>query len=258
MSRYSAREAIILPRMTAVGAKTLGTQLVSAAQPYRKDKKLSKVVTRALDALTDKHEALSAALRDVVKPEAQGTLDPVKCDRVEDACWSALNGFLESLTKLSWLSIADEAVKVRSILFEGGLRFIQLPYLLQWSESETRVSRMEANGLRARIEQLGGKLYVDELLKAHADYGKALGVTEPLPAIVRDGPVVRAALDGFGDALRKYVVKVMSMVEDDEPETEAIAAALLRPVDAWDEISAHAPSEPAIEPAPDAVSGQGG
>lgn len=257
MTRYSATETIVLPRMTAIGAKTLGTQLIAAAEPFHHaGKKLPKIVNKALTLFVSKHETLSTTLRDQVKPDPQGTLDPVQCDRSEDACWSGLNGFLEAITKLSWLPIAAEATEIRRLVFDGGLRFIQLPYLLQWSESETRLARMNDHGLRPRIENLGGKVYLDELDKAHIAYGKALGITAPLPAAMgEEGPVVRAALEAFGDALRKYVVKVMGMVEDDEPETQEMAAILLAPMDAWDEISTAkapepGPAAPAAPPGP--------
>jgi len=79
-----------------------------------------------------------------------------------------------------------------------------------------------------------------------------IGVTAPLPEAGEDSPIVRAALEAFGDALRKYVVKVMGMVEDDDPESETTAAALLAPLDAWDEVSAtkSAPSTPESAPGP--------
>lgn len=252
MTRYLATEAIILPRMSAVGAKTLGTQLIAAAEPFKKSKKLPKAVNKTLDSFATKHEALSNTLRDLVKPEPAGTLDAVLCDRIDDACWSGLSGFLESIAKLSWLPIAADAIEIKRIIFDGGLRFIQLPYLLQWSESETRLARMNDNALRARVENLGGKVFLDELDKAHSAYGKAIGVTAPLPEAGEDGPIVRAALEAFGDALRKYVVKVMGMVEDDDHESEAIAATLLAPLDAWDEVSAakSAPSTPEPVPGP--------
>jgi hypothetical protein len=254
MTRYSATEAIVLPRMTAIGAKTLGTQLIAAAEPFKVGKKLPKIVNKALTSFASKHNALSTTLRDQVEPSPQGTLDPVQCDRTEDACWSGLNGFLEAIAKLSWLPIAEEAAEIRRLVFDGGLRFVQLPYMLQWSESETRLARIHENALRPRIENLGGKIYLDELDKAHTAYGKALGITAPLPATMgEDGPVVRAALEAFGDALRKYVVKVMGMVEDDEPETQEIAATLLAPIDAWDEVS----TAKAPEPAPIAPTGPG-
>lgn len=42
------------------------------------------------------------------------------------------------------------------------------------------------------------------------------------------------ALDAFAAALRTYIVKVMGHVEDDEPETQALADKPLQPLAAWD------------------------
>jgi hypothetical protein len=251
MGRYTATEAIVLPRMTAVGAKTLGTQMISATKPYKKDKKLPKGVLKALQSLESKHEALSLVLRDLVKPDASSGLDPMKIDRVLDAGWSALHGFFETLIKLFWLPLATEAAELKRLIFDDGLKFIQLPYLLQWSESDTRLSRIKDNGLEPRIEALGGKLFLDEIKKAQADYGKALGVTAPKAGALEDAPAVRAALDAFGDALRNYVIKAMGIVEEDEPETKEISDALLAPLDAWDV----GPMEKAAKPEPGQAEG---
>lgn len=97
-----------------------------------------------------------------------------------------------------------------------------------------RLQRIKKNGLDARIKALGGQVFLTALTKAHQDYGKALGITEPTVASTVTPPSIREALDTFAGALRGYIVKVMGSVEPDEPETQALADKLLAPLASWD------------------------
>ncbi|WP_437826259.1 hypothetical protein [Sorangium sp. So ce1153] len=234
MSKYTASEVIQLPRFTAVGAMALGEQLLSAAKPVKKQ--LAKGIARVLAALSSRHGELASALRDQVSLAEGGeeSEDAVQCDRVLDNCWSALNDFLTAFTKLPpGAPEVAEASALKAALFTGGLKFLQLTYVLQWSESELRIQRIHKNGLDARIEALGGKRFLAALEAAHAAYGKALGVTAPAAAAAGAPPSVREALDAFTEALRAYVIKVMGAVEPDEPETQELADRLLAPLASW-------------------------
>ncbi|MGK3961661.1 hypothetical protein WMF38_52225 [Sorangium sp. So ce118] len=234
MSKYTASEVIQLPRFTAVGAMALGEQLLSAAKPVKKQ--LAKGIARVLAALSSRHGELASALRDQVSLSGGGeeSEDAVQCDRVLDSCWSALNDFLTAFTKLpSGAPEVAEASALKAALFTGGLKFLQLTYVLQWSESELRIQRIHKNGLDARIEALGGKRFLAALEAAHAAYGKALGVTAPAATAAGAPPSVREALDAFTEALRAYVIKVMGAVEPDEPETQELADRLLAPLASW-------------------------
>ncbi|WP_437806303.1 hypothetical protein [Sorangium sp. So ce1078] len=234
MSKYTASEVIQLPRFTAVGAMALGEQLLTAAKPVKKQ--LAKGVARALVALSSRHGELASALRDQVSLAGGGEAseDAVQCDRVLDGCWSGLHDFLTAFTKLpSGAPEVAEASSLKFAIFAGGLKFLQLTYVLQWSESELRLQRIRKNGLDARIEALGGKRFLAALEAAHAAYGKALGVTAPSAAAPGAPPSVRDALDAFTEALRAYVIKVMGAVEPDEPETQELADKLLAPLASW-------------------------
>ncbi|WP_437893544.1 hypothetical protein [Sorangium sp. So ce124] len=233
MSKYTASEVIQLPRFTAVGAMALGEQLLTAAKPSRKQ--LAKGIARVLAALLSRHGELASALRDQVSLSGGGeeSENSVECDRVLDGCWSGLHDFLTAFTKLPpGAPEVAEASSLKATLFTGGLKFLQLTYVLQWSESELRIQRIHKNGLDARIEALGGKRFLAALEAAHAAYGKALGVTAPAAAAAAP-PSVREALDAFTEALRAYVIKVMGSVEPDEPETQELADKLLAPLASW-------------------------
>lgn len=234
MSKYTASEVIQVPRFTAVGAMALGEQLLTAAKPVKK--RLVKGVARVLATLAARHDDLAAALRDQVSLSEGGEVseDAVQRDRVLDGCWSGLHDFVTAFTKLPPGSPeAAEASVLKAALFTGGLKFLQLTYVLEWSESELRLQRIRKGGLDARIEALGGKCFLTALEAAHAAYGRALGVTAPAATAAAAPPSVRDALAAFTDALRAYVIKVLGSVEPDEPETQELADRLLAPLAAW-------------------------
>lgn len=234
MSKYTASEVIQLPRFTAVGAMALGEQLLTAAKPAKKQ--LVKGVARVLATLASRHDELASALRDQVSLSEGGEAseDAVQCDRILDGCWSGLHDFLTAFTKLPpGAPEAAEASSLKAAIFTGGLKFLQLTYVLEWSESELRIQRMRKSGLDERIEALGGKRFLSALEAAHAAYGKALGVTAPAATAAAAPPSVRDALAAFTEALRAYVIKVMGSVEPDEPETQELADRLLAPLASW-------------------------
>jgi hypothetical protein len=232
MSRYTAAEVIQLPRLTAAGAMALGVQLAAAAKPVKKE--LSKGIARVLGALAASQAALSEALCDQVTPDTEESADTVQLDRILDGCWSGLNDFLTAFTKLPPGSPeVGEATALQAAILAGGLKFILLTYVLEWSESEVRLQRIKKNGFDVRVKALGGQVFLDALTKAHQDYGKALGMTTPVATPTETPPSIREALDTFAETLREYIVKVMGSVEPDEPETRALADKLLAPLAAW-------------------------
>ncbi len=233
MGNYSAADLVQLPRLAANGAMALGEQMIAAAKPHKKQ--LPKGISKALTSLSTTHGTLTDAIRDQVSPAAADSTNKVVADRDLDGCWSGTNDFLTGFTKLpEGTPEAVEAAEIKSLLLPDGLKFILLPYELEWAESATRIKRMTAHKLDVRIKALGGGVFIDALTKAHNAYGLALGMTAPLADAPPPPPSLREALDRFSAALRSYVVKVSGSVDDDEPETQALADKLLAPLALWD------------------------
>lgn len=228
---YTAADVIQLPRLTASGAMALGEKILTAAKPHKKE--MTKGIAKVLGMVATHHESLKEALRDQVSP-AGSSADPkvVERDRTLDACWSGLHTWLTGFTKLPGVAQAAEAGEIKTALFPDGLKFIQLRYDLEWAESETRVHRIKAQGLDKRIAKLGGQLFLDTLFAAHAEYGRALGMTE-VQAVGAVPPSLREAMDQFAETLRKYVAKVIGSVDDDDPASQSLADALLEPLASW-------------------------
>jgi len=246
MPRSSATDSIVLPRLTAVGALALGKQLIAAAEPHIKKQTLPKVVANGLTAMQLQWDELSKVLQYLLKPDdTVEKTDAQKADRCLDAGYSALYDFLESRRKLFWRADAAEATELAASIYPTGLKFIQLPYPLQWAESDTRLRSIQENKLDVRIEALGGKLYLDEIIAAHAVYGKALGMTQPIQTSPEEAPGVRKARDAFAEKLKRYWINVEGNVDETDPKTQELADALLAPLKNWDVAGSTAkPTEP--------------
>lgn len=232
MSKYTASDMVQLPRLTGTAAMALGEQLLSAARPHKTA--LPTWVARALTQLRSRHRTLKESLRDQVSVPGEPGGSSVLLDRALDGCWGALDGFLGALSKLPpRYPQAAEAAEIRAALLPGGLTFLSYAYVIEWTESELRLQRMRKAGLDARIEALGGGLFLEALADAHAAYGKGLGVTAPGAEPAPAPPGLREPLDAFTDALRDYVIKVRGMVDPRDAASRVLADRLIAPLENW-------------------------
>jgi hypothetical protein len=224
----SAEDLIQLPRFDATSAVAVGERLLSAAASVAE---LPRPIRRPKEALEADLGALRTAVAARLARAAAQPPEVVDADRALDLCWTALHDWLSGFAKLPG-DPARETLDARALLDElypDGLSFIVLPYELEWSQSDQRMTRI-AESLGARIGALGGRVFVEALQKAHAGYGKLLG----LPRVARPEDLsVHEALEAFVSALRVYALKVTAYVEVDEPETAALAKALLEPLMTW-------------------------
>ncbi len=256
---FTVTDLVQLPRVGAQGGRALGTQVLAAAQAETLPKSVAKSHTKLKAA----HAALETAI--VVQfgaptADASSEADPVvqELDRILDNCWSGIDDRLLGLTKLpAGTPGAAEAASLRRRLFPDGLQFLKLAYRLEWSESQTRLHLIEHDKLGPEVDRLVGKPFLPALKEAHANYGRALGMDQPIvdaPGV----PQVRGAFDTFVKALRDYVVKVVASVEEDEPDTQAVANALLAPIEAWSAANKRTRDAAPVAPAPAPETAAGG
>ncbi|APR81030.1 Hypothetical protein A7982_06377 [Minicystis rosea] len=230
-SGLSFDDLVQLPRFDAASAVTLGDRLLTAASA---EGELARPIRRALDALTEDLSTLRRAA--AARLASAAATDPVAvaaADRTLDDCWSALFDWLTGFSKLpEGITQGAEARSILHELYPDGLSFILLPYELEWNQSDLRLARIASETLGDHIRALGGQVFLDALIEAHARYGKLLG----LPRVGPQDPTARSvaeALEGFGSALRVYALKVTAFVEIDEPETAALSQRLLEPLLHW-------------------------
>jgi hypothetical protein len=255
---FTVTDLVQLPRVGAQGGRALGTQVLAAAQAET----LPKSVVKCHLKLKAAHAALETAI--VVQFGAptgeKSDSDPVvqELDRILDNCWSGIDDRLLGLTKLpAGTPGVAEAASLRRRHFPAGLTFLKLAYKLEWSESQTRLHLIEIEKLGPEVDRLVGKQFLPALKEAHANYGRALGMSEPLTD-VPGVPQVRGAFDLFIKALRDYVVKVVASVEEDEPNTQLVADALLAPIEAWAVANKRSRDAAPSAPAPETATGGAG
>ncbi|HEU4412013.1 MAG TPA: hypothetical protein VFS43_42625 [Polyangiaceae bacterium] len=255
MARYfTPADLVALPRLSANAAVALGNELLTVAKGAGK---LAPGVQKA-------HKRLAAALADLEGQFAAGAVEAGGYDSAAasaadtklDRAWGALSDFAQSFLRLPHddAEVRADAQRVVDAAFGQGLRFLQLPYKLQWAESKARLQRLGDKATAASLKRLGGELFLQTLTRAHDEYGAALNITasaEPGPKATR---TLREVLEAFTAALRVYVMQVAAFGVEEEAN-QAAAKALLAPVARWQvgrRVTAPAdePDEPAAPSGP--------
>lgn len=236
MSRtFDAQSLVTLPRLDAAGGTALAAEIASAA----KGRDLPEVISDALAAVKRTGATLQKAVGLRGQPDA---VDPARArdaDIQEDAAWSALFHFLTAWAALpESFPQAKDARAAFQILFYEGLKFTQLVYKLEWGEAEARLTRIAKDGTAEAIGKLGGDPFLQNLKRAHTEYGKALGVTAQKPAVPAP-PAIREAFDAFAAAVRSYVLVVAGQVREKDNKSAELAAALLEPITRWESKAVH-------------------
>ncbi len=231
---FSAENLVHLPRLDVRGAIALGAGLLATVAPV--EEMLPPAVDQARRRLVERHQVLEK-LAEPRSPEGL-TIDPERVKNVDHAVDTAWTGLMLWLG--GWAKLPDRypqravANRIGSALFPDGLAFIQLPFKLEWAESENKLQRIESDRLDREIEALGGGAFLEALRAAHREYGEVLGMTGPAsPA--GQGAQVREALESFAKALRAYVVQVAAFGEAASDEAvQGVARQLLAPLAQFD------------------------
>lgn len=135
----------------------------------------------------------------------------------------------------------EDPDRVRSVellgrLYPTGLGFLKLAWLEEHAQSELRMQIIEKEGLRADLERLVGKVFMVELVEAHADYGVVLGITkaseDEAPKVSMNEPL-RAMVQAISD----YALQVLAFAKLDVANV-AKAQRALAPIDAFREAAA--------------------
>lgn len=243
---FDPQTLIQLPVMDVGGAAALGEALATAAAGQ---KKLPAPIARARGRLAAAAAKLKKTIAGRVAPPGADSPRARAADRREDAICRALFTWLSGWALIpDPVDEAETARTIRAALFSEGLKFTQLPYKLEWSEVEARVTTLSEKKLDAKVAKLGGARFLTVLRAAHADYGAALGITAAPPT--PEKPALRKAFDAFAAALRTYVLKVAAHVEEDNPATAKLAAALLLPLTEWPKRARSAADKPADDEKP--------
>ncbi len=146
-----------------------------------------------------------------------------------DRAWGAVNGLITAWVQIDDKKLSPLAREVDETVFGAGTGFLKAKFHEEWAESRSRLTAIEEKGLDAHFAKLGAEVFLTTLKRAHAAYGKALGVheaTEPLAA----APKVKEALDEVTAAMREYVAKASAMVSRKNKGSADTVEALLAPL----------------------------
>jgi hypothetical protein len=214
------------PRLDAPSAVALG-KMLRVARPEG----LPPTACEAAEHLDESVKTLEGAWHESERA-APREVNVQRCDKRLDNCWSSTRARLTAYSALpEEHPLRVRAERLDGLLFPGGLAFLKSPYVVEHSESQRRLDLMAAEGVEGDLRELVGTVFVDELVAAHGEYGKALGITAPPEA---PPPATRVAepLRAMQAALRAYALQVVAYAATGERELEAARAAL-RPIDAF-------------------------
>ena len=113
--------------------------------------------------------------------------------------------------------------------FPSGLSFTQLPFPRQWAECQQRIQDLKKDDIEAELRELCGDVVVDELKAAHANYGRALGITNAKD-VAPKAPKIAESLRSVQKAISDYAIQLVAAAKGD-PEIEEIVVACLQPID---------------------------
>lgn len=232
---YTARGLVVLPSLSSAAAAALGHELLAVA---RRQPELPSLVAPTCDRLEQAHAALRASRAYMDEVEGDGGEKAADVDRQVDTNWGALHSFLQGWARLSTPGEgADKAERARLLLdglFAEGLRFLKLPYKIEWAETQKKLDRLEKPDYAEHVKALGAGPFVAAIRESFEAYGVALKLTERR-AEARAQIKVREPLDKFVTALRAYVLHVTTYASTggEGSAEEALAAALLEPLASW-------------------------
>ncbi|HSN98012.1 MAG TPA: hypothetical protein VLS89_06925 [Candidatus Nanopelagicales bacterium] len=250
MSRsFGFDNLVTLPRLSAAEAVVLMTELDTAAKAWvaqekkrlesEKKKKpkdedlLPQAIARSLARLLAQRSALAL----ITAPSTQEADTQVKrkADRALDNAWGATFDWLIGWTRLPepWNPDQAAALTLHRLVFPQMLGFLKLAYKIQWRESQARLDAIARENQEETFKRLGGLKFLAAIRDTHAEYGRVLHITAARPDEPPEADVRAALLAALG-AMREYVARVAAHADPDDPGSEALTQALLRPVVAWE------------------------
>lgn len=232
---YSPIDLVTVPRTSANGAMALGASMLTAA---RDEPALPCAFAQPLERLASEHERLRTSCLHELEARMIEPSGSVEADRQLDACWASTHAFLLCCARLGAAPEgAERAARARAVLgrvFPDGLRFLTLPYRVQWAESLTKLDRLAEPEMVEHLRALGGEPFVRVVEASHERYGEALHVTK-CKAAAKARVKRREALEGVLDALRSYALRVANYLDEHrgDPEAQRLGHALLEPLVTW-------------------------
>lgn len=228
MASLASSDLIQLPRLNAPEAAGLLGELLTAAASVGP---LPAGVERSKQRLGVAYTALEGAITGV--SVRAGDVDRQReADRAIDNAWEATHLWLSGFCKLPVEANAHvpSARALYNQIFPDGVSFTRLPFRVQFSESQARLDSIANEGHEETFAVLGGSSFLAELYRTHKAYEEAL---RPLLALDEDPRNRNEELASALQALRQYVLRVVSFADPGISGSEALQNALLAPLARW-------------------------
>lgn len=235
---FSAHSLVVLPRFSSASASAVGYRVLKAA---KKQPSIPLVLAASHGRLEQAHGELRESRKYMNEVQKVNGAAATEADVWVDTAVGAFHGVLQGWARLP-VREGDAAGKVQraKILLEGlfpdGLRFLMLPYELEWAEVESRLDRLSEDDYIEHVRVLGAEPFVETIREAFGAYDAALHGDEPSVESKAQAKV-REPLDRFVTALRGYVLSVTAYgyTGGEGSEEQALADALLAPIATWEQ-----------------------
>lgn len=243
------------PVLDVARAVALGIALLAAM-----DKSLTGGPKKTAKHLRERVLELQARWKEQRAVAAAPKVDPRPADQRLDRAWAAVGRRLETLAELpESVPQSKDAAALHAQLFPKGLAFLALSFDKQWAESQQRIELLADATLSKQLETLVGDFVVTELLAAHTDYGRVLGITAVKSEEIA-APLVVEPLRAVTQAIAAHALQLVAAAHAD-PDLTPLVRRALRPIDdvrAAQTKRAAAGQSPAVpddtlEPAPSSI-----
>ncbi len=155
---FDATDLVVLPRFAAAGAIALGASIESAAKEASKESPLPPPCASAAARVRETHEGLRKEFAKRVRSTSLSADELGRLDAGLDSAWAALSSVVAAHARAPFgpadQPLADAALRVQRALFGGGLKFTQLPYKLEWAESQARLDLVDDPSLAMDLSAL--------------------------------------------------------------------------------------------------------
>lgn len=229
---FTSVDLVELPRMDALTVIALASTIIAAAEKVIKEGPLPGPLpdkaAKSLARITSRIPILQQAIE---KQGAKLPLTVKEIDHTVDVIVRAICEIVQAWARIApFLPQGADAQKVADRIFGDGLKFLSFAAVKQWGIVDAKLKAIDAEGLTPIFQNLGALPLLQLAQEKNKLYGDVIGTTQA----PEESPEVGAARMALIEEIRVYVIRVVASVDvEEDPQTQARADALLRPVMEW-------------------------
>lgn len=150
-------------------------------------------------------------------------------------------------------ALAGRASELLALLFPDGLDFLSAKMDVQWNVTDEMLRTIDEEDLQGDLDRIAGAEFLAEVRLAHAEYGRALGITAADAAPKSDGASVTDLLQKLAATMGEYTLQLAALASSSATPAELREASrrALAPVDDFRKRAARKPDGGADAEEPD-------